>query len=385
MVYVFSILDVKKTLDNNAVFETQVLGLANYLANEYHEIYIVGSYTNEKNLANKVGANSNIKLKCYRHRSFLVNVVIHTIKVLTLPPKVDIFYSRGIWGFLPIVLNRNIAGFFRMKRGFLVYDVRGDILDESMLMGSNIISLKRKYYMERFCVINADYVYTVSSKLSSLIRDRYKLKSEPRVIPSCVDITDFKDHFVRSSEMRSELGFSESDLVFTFSSGIGAYQCVSEVVTLFDQLCEVSCNIKLLLFLGGSDSQINLRISGNKNVVLLSCSRKEVIKRLQICDIGILYRENRSLNNVASPIKFSEYLASGLAPLVSVGIGDVSDSVSRMAYGYVIDNNSIELKEIVEFIEKVRRRRIETCMEAKHLAENYYCWQAFSGRLYNAR
>ena len=45
---------------------------------------------------------------------------------------------------------------------------------------------------------------------------------------------------------------------------------------------------------------------------------------LAACDYGILIRENTVTNQVASPTKFAEYLASGLPVIISPNLGDYS-------------------------------------------------------------
>jgi len=73
------------------------------------------------------------------------------------------------------------------------------------------------------------------------------------------------------------------------------------------------------------------------DVEVKSMSQEEVIKDLQNYDFGFLLRDDILLNNVASPIKFVEYISQGVMPIVSKGIGDYSALVEQYSLGIVID------------------------------------------------
>jgi hypothetical protein len=62
----------------------------------------------------------------------------------------------------------------------------------------------------------------------------------------------------------------------------------------------------------------------------------EVATILGGCDHGLLVREDTITNQVASPTKFAEYLASGLQLIISERIGDFSGLVKEHGLGLVI-------------------------------------------------
>ncbi len=83
---------------------------------------------------------------------------------------------------------------------------------------------------------------------------------------------------------------------------------------------------------------------------------------LAVSDLGLLLRERNSVNRVASPVKFAEYLASGLPVLVSPGVGDCPDIVRRDRVGYVLDA-SAQLSRIVSEIVADRAVLRNRCRE----------------------
>ena len=58
------------------------------------------------------------------------------------------------------------------------------------------------------------------------------------------------------------------------------------------------------------------------------------------CDHGIMVRERTITNQVASPTKFAEYLASGLRVITNAGLGDLSATVAEHDLGLIVDADS---------------------------------------------
>jgi glycosyltransferase involved in cell wall biosynthesis len=57
------------------------------------------------------------------------------------------------------------------------------------------------------------------------------------------------------------------------------------------------------------------------------------------------------LNNVASPVKFAEYISCGLIPIISPGVGDYSSLVMNEKIGIVVDENiTFDFKDIEEYL-----------------------------------
>lgn len=92
-----------------------------------------------------------------------------------------------------------------------------------------------------------------------------------------------------------------------------------------------------LLVLTGDLPPAQAVCSGKAGVVLHSDPRGEIQYSLALADLGLLLRERNSVNRVASPVKFAEYLACGVPVLVSPGVGDCPDIVRRERVGYILD------------------------------------------------
>ena len=78
-----------------------------------------------------------------------------------------------------------------MGRSSYVYDVRGDIIDETAARGRAAYRLFLIRMLETFALRRARYVSCVTKRLASVVQARARLKPLPEVIPSCIDLSDF--------------------------------------------------------------------------------------------------------------------------------------------------------------------------------------------------
>jgi hypothetical protein len=82
-------------------------------------------------------------------------------------------------------------------------------------------------------------------------------------------------------------------------------------------------------------------------MTVVSVPHEEVAGYLAAADVGLLLREPCAVNEVASPVKFGEYLASGTPVILSEGIGDYSNLTRRENVGLVlpilVDEGQVEM------------------------------------------
>jgi glycosyltransferase involved in cell wall biosynthesis len=243
-------------------------------------------------------------------------------------------YVRGIWAALAVLLARPV-NFFRY-----IYDVRGDAVDEAMARGRGFWRLRLITLLENFVIRRASVVSCVSSPLSVLIHNRARLKNLPEVIPSCIDVNNFKYIEEVRKAKRYELGYADHDIVLVYSGGMARYQMIPEMLALWRKIFMVNLNIIFLIMINSDPSSLessvgNLNDFGNR-LTILKLPRSKVFDTLLAADIGFLMRENRSLNLNSSPVKFPEYLAAGLAVVSSPGVGDISDMIIQRNLGTLV-------------------------------------------------
>ena len=80
-----------------------------------------------------------------------------------------------------------------------------------------------------------------------------------------------------------------------------------------------------------------------KNIKIVNINKYYKLNSLyNASDFGILLRENRLVNNVASPTKFAEYIMAGLKVIISENVGDYSEIVTKNNYGFVVTSSDLE-------------------------------------------
>jgi len=113
----------------------------------------------------------------------------------------------------------------------------------------------------------------------------------------------------------------------------------------------------------------------------MNVSFSDIPKYLNSSNVGFMLRESRGLNSAASPVKFSEYLASNLKIVASPGIGDISSYIVKNKTGILVDINNLDkgekdLKKLVFEISKNNFKREKNIIES-----NCYDW-SFYGFLF---
>jgi len=111
----------------------------------------------------------------------------------------------------------------------------------------------------------------------------------------------------------------------------------------------------------------------------MSIGRNEVPAYLNAADIGFLLRAPHPLNTVASPVKFGEYIGSGLTVVSSPGVGDVSSFIEQEDVGILVDADQIEptTASILQMIDELRNDRLERSQRSRNAARTRYSWEAY--------
>ena len=104
---------------------------------------------------------------------------------------------------------------------------------------------------------------------------------------------------------------------------------------------------------------------------------------LGAANIAFLLRDDRNFNKSASPVKFAEYIASGLAVMGSPNTGDVSNSIEKNKLGILVSPKDLDRKygELLEFIKSYTGKKHSCSARARQLAIDNYDWQSHRDEL----
>jgi len=190
---------------------------------------------------------------------------------------------------------------------------------------------------EKTAVLKSDFRIAVSNKLVEYWKTEFNYSSNNHVVIPCTLTSVSKAIDFHDSHQNSKIKI-------VYSGSTSGWQSFDKVVSLLDDLLQRQENVEVL-FLTKEVPAITKLISKYSNrVVRKFVAHEEVHKELEQCDYGILIRDEKITNQVASPVKFAEYLNAGLQVLISPYIGDFSAFVIDKNCGLVI-NDRIPLIE----------------------------------------
>lgn len=209
----------------------------------------------------------------------------------------------------------------------VLYDCRGIIVEEmegawgsswkKILLPVKMHELRK---IEEYVVNEVDMLTTVSDGLSDYLERNYGRRADCIVRPV---VNPDKFFFSTSSRVsiRNSLGSSPTDVLFIFVGGSDYWQSLDLLKKWWR--CIRRSNFTLLI-LTHSPSDYDGWVSGESRsigrIVVRSVPHKEVSSYMSAADFGILFRDEGLVNNVASPVKLSEYLCTGLQVITNLGV-----------------------------------------------------------------
>lgn len=231
--------------------------------------------------------------------------------------------------------------------GKVVFDARAaeyeQLIEYHVISNPDLIGAFLK--METQAVLNADFRMAVSQKLVEYWGSKFKyLKNNHVVIPCTLNSVHLINNKVTIT--RKDLGYSEGDIVLIYSGSTAGWQSFSNMFLFFEEQIRENENIRILLLTMNSPLIEEFIAKYPNRIKRFWCSETEIFSYLRISDYGVLIREDSITNDVASPVKFAEYLYAGLKVIISNGIGDFSSFVLNNDCGYVIGKDHLKIDKI---------------------------------------
>tara|TARA_Y100001970_G_C14075230_1_gene771622 strand:- start:211 stop:1152 length:942 start_codon:yes stop_codon:yes gene_type:complete len=266
-----------------------------------------------------------------------------------------------------------LAEGFKDFNNKIVLDKHGLIFEETKykLIESNEKNYKRLRQIKEVELIshkNSDLIICVSDVFKKVLKDEYGYLKKIIVLPMLISHQyHFFDRLARHN-LRKQLGVNGKTVV-VYSGSMSKYQRFNEMVDFFHNFHKINSNSFFLILSQmqyHSDIEKILTSKGvlKKNYYLCQVSHNEVNSYLSCSDIGLLFREDITLNNVASPTKFLEYLATGIYPIISSNIGDTEKIVNELDYGFIIKDLNFygDIDQITSDYNNKKSRRIQVSL-----------------------
>ncbi|MCB0482439.1 MAG: hypothetical protein KDC83_13505 [Flavobacteriales bacterium] len=245
----------------------------------------------------------------------------------------------------------------------IVYDGRGAVTAEcdefKMVPFRWLLGIKS---LESKSINQSDFQLAVSSALIKHWKSEFAYNKGTYAVLPCVYGESFEKVELTTdniSHARQTLGFSQEDTVITYSGSLAGWQFKTGLEIQLAEWLKMSSHHKL--FFLSKNHQI---IEDLKVLFPYQCEQRfvtpeEVPKYLIAADYGLLVREKLITNQVASPVKFAEYLSCGLQVIISSEVGDFSEFVQSRNCGFVWDGPlNFPFLEKLNFADKVKTREL---------------------------
>ena len=376
------LLDKQLLLENSAVFQSQLgeqfcclqqMGIRSGI------LCVVQDPIRFKTaIGNKLEQNG-VALFCVPDKGWFKNLfhLAFKFRLIRQLKTISKLYVRGLWGPLVIKLA---APFAKLP---YIYDVRGSLVDESLARGRRGLRIKIQSFIESWGIKNASSVTAVSNYLADQLKTELKL-SCVKVIPSCVPrawITASQKYRKTQAENNTKR------ILLVYSGGLSHYQQLPTMLSLWKELLSEP-DIDFLLLTNQdlakySSDIFDLSIFGTR-LIHKAANRSHIPELLARASIGFMLRDSRQLNRAASPVKFAEYLASGLSVVASPGTGDISRLIKDSGVGVIVDpqDNNDALVKVRHLISQVRSNPKYLINKSYILARSKYTWNAYES-IYN--
>lgn len=250
----------------------------------------------------------------------------------------------------------------------ILFDPRG-LYPEQILQRNNPIIGRLRYFwwksIEKMLLRNVDKTICVSDSFVSYYKSIYK-PVNTETIHCCYNSDKIYSEAANLAIKRS-LDFSEDSLIAVYSGNLTAkYSSLKSLVNLIKSIESTDNRFRFLIL--SKSPTVDLKKLLNKHslidkVKIKSLNPEDVSKYLQLADVALLYRDKSTINEVAMPTKFSEYLAAGLPVIASSYTTAVAEIIKKEKIGIVLDKPSIEKSQL----EDVLAISKEQCLEAATL------------------
>lgn len=270
-----------------------------------------------------------------------------------------------------MVSDSVLTALYYLVRGYKHHVVwmQGVMPEESYMRNSSKLRMLVLSAIEKIVLKKAEYILFVSEEMKKHYTKKYGLDfSEKSYVMPC-----FNELSVIPETLNKKEKYKKNNFVYVGS--LKAWQCFEETAKLYSMI-EEAANSKTHFFVFTSDQEKARKIIQNygiKNYSMDYVKSSELAYRLAECKYGFVIREDTTVNRVATPTKFANYLASGVIPIYSDCLVSFANVDKNVGLGLVanIDDMENAVEKTVEHMNKeLLAHDVKT--KCEWIFENYY-------------
>lgn len=290
--------------------------------------------------------------------------------VILLMNKITIIHAVNYTAVVNAIIIRIV---FRIN---YIYDYHGAIPEEMVYQGiwrPNGVKYRLSKCVEKKAFYSANSIITISNRSKKYIDSLIGDSNKTRVIPCGIK----RDIFYYDENIRNECRKTlkiEDKFVIIYNGSISPWNDYSKMMNLIKILMRSDQTV-VLIFLTPDPLVVVQKLMHDYSIcesrtIVLNVLHQQVGKYLQSADLGLLIRKDSFVNEIASPMKFSEYIACGVPVLISNNVGDSTSIVNKNEVGFIYNDsyNNHKYLEMIENIKKNRKQFADKCTKcAKEL------------------
>lgn len=268
---------------------------------------------------------------------FLLDVVIFTLLAffIVAAKRVKIIHARS---YVPAAVGVAIKKIFGVK---LIFDPRGIIPEELQLArgwkdGDFRVRLWKN--IEKRILKNSDIVFALSTPFKEHLQ---KISPQSRILitPCSVDSSYFIYDPHKRASLRKKMNITEQFIVLYSVGCFVPYQITEDATRIFALIKEIKPNARLWIC---TPDAVAIKKCFSKNNLLnddiriFSAGFEEMPDVNLAADLGLMIRHSSIVSEVASPVKFAEYLSCGLPVASYPHIGDTEEIIESYKTGCII-------------------------------------------------
>lgn len=225
-------------------------------------------------------------------------------------------------------------------KNFILWQ-QGETADESFLRNKSKIRHFLLNWIDVFAMKKAKYIFYVSKYMRTHYQKLGHTSFEPKsyIMPcfnESLDPTVFDNK-------------NYENKVFCYVGSLDLWQCFRETAELYKKIENKIPNtkFKVLTFNVPEGEQIIKEI-GIRNYEIKCVPKEQVKSELLEVTYGFIIRKDNIVNRVATPTKFSSYMAAGVIPIFSSCLDDFNRLSINMKYALGLDQD-YRVEDIISF------------------------------------
>lgn len=219
----------------------------------------------------------------------------------------------------------------------IIFWFQGILPEEHYMKFHNKFKFHVLNILEYISLLVSDKIIVVSDTMKQFLKNKYHLRYKEIcffIVP-CISELQYLDDVEKVKNS------------YVYIGGLSVWQRFDDILKLYYQIQSNEPNSVfhiITLDIDTAQRKVDEIFSNKENIfVYAATNRSEISLLLSKFEYGFLIREKNKVNEVASPIKFAEYLSCGVKPIMTDAIPHFTKLLEKYHCGIIVKNDQINL------------------------------------------